>query len=106
MNDPSNISMQIIEPKESQNVSIVEKLSLVAIKIIPTGLWPSLMFADEDIELKIFGLHPKVMLPQPFYAFILWQHDFWMKQIFFSSIFSSENTGQLAKQAGYLGHNL
>jgi hypothetical protein len=23
----------------------------------------------------------------------MWQHDFWMKQIFFSSIFLSENTG-------------
>jgi hypothetical protein len=58
------------------------------------------MFADEDIEPKIFGLHPKVMLPQPFYACIfvvitlvgatkvsnmklkhtmlnrMWQHDF------------------------------
>jgi hypothetical protein len=80
-------------------------------------------------NLKIFGLHPKVMLPQPFYAGIfveitlvgptkvsimklkhtilnrMGQHDFWMKQIFFSSIFLSENTGQLAKQAGYPGHN-
>ncbi len=78
---------------------------------------------------KIFGLHPKVMLPQPIYAFIfvvitlvgstkvsimklkytvlnrMWQHDFMMKQIFFSSVFPSENTGWLAKQAGYLGHN-
>ncbi len=35
----------------------------------------------------------------------MWQHDFWMKLMFFSSIFLSENTGRLAKQAGYLGHN-
>ncbi len=65
------------------------------------------------------------MLPQPVYACILevitlvgptkvsimklictvlnrmWQHDLLMKQIFFSSTFSSENTGRLAKQAGY-----
>jgi hypothetical protein len=76
---------------------------------------------------KIFGLHPKVMLPQHIYAcnFVLitlvgptkvsimkcsvlnrmWQHDFMMKQIFFSSLFLSENTAQLAKQAGYPGHN-
>ncbi len=79
------------------------------------GLWPSLMFADEDIELQIFGLHPKVMLPQPIYAIFvialvgptkvsimklkctllnrMWQHDFMMNQIFFISIFLSENTG-------------
>ncbi len=78
---------------------------------------------------KIFGLHPKVMLPQHIYAcnFVvitlvcptkvgimklkcnllsrMWQHDFLMKQIFFSLIFLSENKGQLAKQAGYPGHN-
>jgi hypothetical protein len=78
---------------------------------------------------KIFELHPKVMLPQPICACIfvvitsvdpnkvsimkmkctllsrMWHHDFMMKQIFFSSIFSSENTGRLAKQAGYLGHD-
>ncbi len=35
----------------------------------------------------------------------MWQHDFMMKQIFFSSIFLSENTGRLAKQAGYPGHD-
>jgi hypothetical protein len=35
----------------------------------------------------------------------MWQHDFLMKQIFFSSIFSSENKGRLAKQAGYLDHD-
>jgi hypothetical protein len=35
----------------------------------------------------------------------MWQHDFMMKQIFLSSIFLSENTGRLAKQAGYLGHD-
>jgi hypothetical protein len=35
----------------------------------------------------------------------MWQHAFLMKQIFFSSIFLSENKGRLAKQAGYLGHN-
>ncbi len=29
----------------------------------------------------------------------------WMKQIFFSSIFLSENTGRLAKHAGYPGHD-
>jgi hypothetical protein len=88
------------------------------------------MFADEDMEPQIFfGLLPKVMLPQPFYACIfvvitlvrptkvsfmklkhtmlnrMWQHDFWMKQIFFSSIFLSENTGRQAKQAGYPGHD-
>ncbi len=78
---------------------------------------------------KIFGLHPKVMLPQHIYAcnFVvitlvcptkvsfmklkcnllswMWQHDFLMKQIFFSSIFLSENKGRLAKQAGYPGHD-
>ncbi len=78
---------------------------------------------------KIFGLHPKVMLPQNIYAcnFVviilvgptkvsimklkctvlnrMWQHDFMMKQIFFSFIFLSENTGRLAKHAGYLGHD-
>jgi hypothetical protein len=78
---------------------------------------------------KIFGLLPKVMLQQHIYAcsFVLitlvgptkvsimklkctvlnrmWQHDFMMKQIFFSSLFLSENTGQLAKQAGYPGHD-
>jgi hypothetical protein len=71
---------------------------------------------------KIFGFHPKVMLPQPIYAYIfvvitlvgptkvsimklkctvpnrMWQHDFMMKQIFFSLIFLYENTGQLATQ--------
>jgi hypothetical protein len=35
----------------------------------------------------------------------MWQHDFMKKQIFFSLIFLSENTGQLAKQAGYPGHD-
>ncbi len=34
----------------------------------------------------------------------MWQHDFMMKKIFFSSIFLSENTGRLAKQAGNPGH--
>jgi hypothetical protein len=33
----------------------------------------------------------------------MWQHDFMTKQIVFSSIFSSENTGRVAKQAGYPG---
>jgi hypothetical protein len=28
------------------------------------------MFAGDDINHKIFGLHPKVMLPQPIYACI------------------------------------
>ena len=93
------------------------------------GLWPSLMFADEDIEPQNFWASSKSHVPQPFYACIfvvitlvgptkvsimklkhtmlnrMWQHDFWMTQIFFSSIFSSENTGQLAKQAGYPGHD-
>ncbi len=78
---------------------------------------------------KIFGLHPKVKMPQPIYECIfviitlvgptkvrimklkcnvpnrMWQHDFMMKQIFLSSIFLSENAGQLAKQAGYPGHD-
>ncbi len=78
---------------------------------------------------KIFGLHPKAQFPQPIYAFIfvvimlvgptkvstmklkctvlnrMWQHDFIMKQIFFSSIFSSKNTGPVAKQAGYSNHD-
>ncbi len=78
---------------------------------------------------KIFGLHPKVMLPQPIYAYIfvvitlvgpikvsimklkftllnrMWQHDYMTKQIFFSLIFLLEITGQLAKQAGYPGHD-
>ncbi len=64
-------------------------------------------------NLKIFGLHPKVMLPQHIYAcnFVvitlvvptkvsimklkctvlnrMWQHDFMMKHIFFNSIFLS-----------------
>jgi hypothetical protein len=81
------------------------------------------------LNRKIFGLHPKVMLPQSIYVFIfvvitlvgptkvsimklkcivlnrMWQHDFMMKQIFLSLIFLSENTGRLAKQAGYLGHD-
>jgi hypothetical protein len=35
----------------------------------------------------------------------MWQHDFLMKQIFFSSIFLSENKGRLAKQGGYPGHD-
>jgi hypothetical protein len=35
----------------------------------------------------------------------MWQHDFLMKQIFISLIFSSENKGRLAKQAGYPGHD-
>ncbi len=35
----------------------------------------------------------------------MWQHDFLMKQIFFGSIFMSENTGRLANQAGYPGHD-
>jgi hypothetical protein len=35
----------------------------------------------------------------------MWQHDFMMRQIFLGSIFLSENTGRLAKQAGYLGHD-
>jgi hypothetical protein len=35
----------------------------------------------------------------------MWQQDFMMKQIFFNSIFLSENNGRLAKQAGYLGHD-
>jgi hypothetical protein len=78
---------------------------------------------------KIFGLHPKVMLPQHVYSFNfvaialvcptkvsimklkcnllsrMWQHDFLMKQIFLSSIFLSENKGRLAKLAGYPGHD-
>ncbi len=86
-------------------------------------------FPMRKLNCKIFGLHPKVMLPQPTYASIfvaitlvgptkvsimklkctvlnkMWQHDFMMKQIFFSSIFLSENTGWLAKQAGYAGHD-
>ncbi len=75
------------------------------------------------------NFHPKVKLPQPIYACIfvvitlvcptkvkimklkcsvlnrMCQHDFLMKQIFFNSIFLSENTGQLTKQAGYLDHD-
>ncbi len=35
----------------------------------------------------------------------MWQHDFIMKQKFFSSKFLSENTGQVARQAGYPGHD-
>ncbi len=35
----------------------------------------------------------------------MWQYDFMITQIFFSSIFLSENTGRLAKQAGYPGHD-
>jgi hypothetical protein len=35
---------------------------------------------------------------------MMWQHDFLMKQIFFSLIFLSENKGRLAKLAGYPGH--
>ncbi len=78
---------------------------------------------------KIFGLHLKVMLQQHIYAcyFVvislvcptkvsimklkcnllsrMWHCDFLMKQIFFSSIFSSENKGRLAKQACFLGHD-
>jgi hypothetical protein len=90
---------------------------------------PSLIVADEDIEPQIFWASPKVMLPQHIYAcnFVvitlvcptkvsimklkcnllsrMWQHDFLMKQILFSSIFLSENKGRLAKQAGYPGHD-
>jgi hypothetical protein len=86
------------------------------------------MFADEDIELQNFWASSKIMLPQHIYAcnFVvitlvgptnvsimklkytvlnrMWQHDFMMKQIFFSSIFLSENTCGLAKQVGYSGH--
>ncbi len=78
------------------------------------GLWPSLMFADENIEPQNFGLHPKVMLPHACIFVVItlvgptkvsimklkwtlvnrmWQLDFLMKLIFFSSIFSSQNTG-------------
>jgi hypothetical protein len=87
------------------------------------------MFADEDVEPQNFGLHPKVMLPQHIYAcnFVvitlvgqtevsimklkytvlnrMLQHHFMMKQIFVSLIFLSENTGRLAKQAGYPDHD-
>jgi hypothetical protein len=87
------------------------------------------MFADEDIKPQIFWASSKIHVATTFYACIfvvitlvgptkvsimklkhtmlnrMWQHDFWMKQIFFSSIFSSENTGRLAKQAGYPGHD-
>jgi hypothetical protein len=88
-----------------------------------------LCFQTKILNCKIFGRHPKVMLPQHIYAcnFVvitmvgptkvsimkfkctvlnrMWQHDFMMKQIFFSSIFLSENTGWLVKQADYPGHN-
>ncbi len=52
---------------------------------------------------KFFGLHKKVKLPQPIYACIfvvitLWQQDFMMKQIFFSSLFLFENTGRLVSR--------
>ncbi len=93
------------------------------------GLWPSLMFADEDIEPQNFWASSKShvattylymhlcskTLVSPTKVSIMklkstllnrmWQHDFTMKQIIFSLIFLSENTGQLAKQAGYPGHD-
>jgi hypothetical protein len=88
------------------------------------------MFAHEDIEPKFFlGFYPKVMLPQPIYTCIfvvitlvdpikvsimklkctaqnrMWQHDFMMNQIFFSSIFLSKYTDRVAKQASYPGQD-
>ncbi len=92
------------------------------------GLWPSLMFANKNIEPKIFWASSKsqaattyacifvvITLVGPTKVSIMklkctklnrmWQHDFMTKQIFFSSVFLSKNTGRLAKQAGYLGPN-
>jgi hypothetical protein len=88
------------------------------------GLWPSLTFADEDIERKIFGALSKSQVTTIFLCihFVvitlvgptkvsiiklkctvlnrMWQHDFMTMQIFFGFIFLSENTGRLAKHAG------
>ncbi len=93
------------------------------------GSRPSLIVTNEDIEPQNFWASSKSHVAQHIYAcnFVvitlvcptkvsimklkcnlssrMWQHDFLMKQIFFSLIFSSENKGQLAKQAGYLGHD-
>jgi hypothetical protein len=85
------------------------------------------MFADEDIKPLNFRVKSHVATTflcmhfcsnyigwsnqgkyyeiETHYANRMWQHDFWMKQIFFISIFLSENTGRLAEQAGYPGHN-
>ncbi len=73
------------------------------------GLLPSLIFGNEDIEPKnCIGWSNQVKYMKLKYTVLnrMWQHYFMMKQIFFSSIFSSENTGRLAKQAGYPGHDL
>ncbi len=83
------------------------------------------MFGDEDIKQQNFWASSKshvyacnfvvinVVCPTKVSIMKLkctvlnrmWQHDFMMKQIFFSSIFLSENTGRLAKKAGYSGYN-
>ncbi len=89
-------------------------------------LWPSLAFANGDIETQNFWALSKsqvykTYLCMHFFVVITlavltkvsimklqctvinrtWQHDLMMKQIFFSSIFS----GWLAKHAGSPGHN-
>ncbi len=92
------------------------------------GFWSSLMFADEDIESQIFWASSKSHVATTYLCMHfcsncsgwskvsimkskctllnrMWQHDFVMKQIFYSSLFLSENTGRLAKQTGYPGHN-
>ncbi len=117
----TNHKVQMLKhTKKCFAISSTESLPIIPAQItryyrMCQEMWPSLTFTDEDIE--IFGLHPKVMLPQLIYALIFvvitligstkvsimklkytvlnrtWQHDFMMKQIFFSSVFSSENTG-------------
>ncbi len=86
-------------------------------------------FADEDTELQNFWATFKSQVTTTFlcihFAEItlvgptevslmklkctvlnrMWHHYFMMKQTFFSSLFSSENTGRQAKQAGYLDHD-
>jgi hypothetical protein len=87
------------------------------------------MFADEDIDPQNFWASSKSHVATTYlYVYFLEitlvgltkvsimklkctvlnrkrQHDVMMKQIFFSSIFLSENTGRLAKQADYLCHD-
>jgi hypothetical protein len=93
------------------------------------GLWPSLTFANENIEPQIFWSSSKSQATTTFLCkyfcnnYIGWSNQgkyydiemHWAKQdvatwlydeaiIFQFNIFLSENTGQLAKQAGYLAH--
>jgi hypothetical protein len=65
------------------------------------GLWPSLTFADEDI-IHFCSNYIGWSNQGKYYEIEMHcakqdvAHDFMIKQIFFRSIFLSENTGQLA----------